>query len=269
MHVLDSVMTTVDVFDTVTVTERTDDKISVSFVNCPDIDTVNNTAYKAADLVMQSADIRGVDIVIDKGIPIGAGLGGSSADGAAVLRALDCFYRLPALGVDMRAIALKVGSDVPFMLTGGMARVGGLGEELFFMENKLKLFAVGLMASPVSTFEAYKKFDELYGESSRATDIDKLCELILSGDSKAIEYFGNVLTEPAKLLSGGISDNIETLSSVGAKPCLTGSGGMVLGWFTSIDDLAKAVSRLNAEHTPFRVFTTARAGILHEWISRT
>ncbi len=268
MHILDSVMATVDVFDTVTVTERSDDSINVSFVNCPDIDPVNNTAYKAAALVKQSVDIHGVDIVIDKGIPIGAGLGGSSADGAAVLRALDCFYRLPALGVDMRSVALKVGSDVPFMLTGGMARVRGLGEDLFFMENKLKLFAVGLMASPVSTSEAYKKFDALYGESRQASDNDKLCELILSGDSKAVEHFGNVLTEPAKLLSDGISSNIEMLQSLGAKPCLTGSGGMVLGWFTGIDDLGKAAAVLTAKHTPFRVFTTARTGVLHEWISR-
>ena len=268
MHELDSVMATLDVFDTVTVAERSDDKIYVSFVGRSDIDPVNNTAYKAAQLVMQCVDIHGVDIVVEKGIPMGAGLGGSSADGAAVLRALDCFYRLPERGVDMRSIALKVGSDVPFMLTGGMARVRGLGEDLFFMENKLDLFAIGLMASPVSTAEAYAKFDELYGGSLLASDGEKLCEHILPGDNGAIEYFGNALTEPAKLLSGGIAGNIEVLRSLGAVPCLTGSGGMVLGWFTSIEEVAKAAATLSTDKTPFRIFTTARTGILHEWISR-
>ena len=268
MHELDSVMATVDLFDTVTVTARADKKINVSFVGSHDIDAVNNTAYRAAHLVMQCADIPGVDIVIDKGIPIGAGLGGSSADGAAVLRALDVFYRLPNLGVDMRKIALEVGSDVPFMLTGGIARVKGLGEDLFFMENKLNLFAVGLMTSSVSTAEAYKKFDELCGEGLLASDNDKLCERILSGDNGAIEFFGNALTEPALALCDGIADSIDRLKALGAVPCLTGSGGMVLGWYTNIEGVAKAASTLAAEKTPFRIFTTAKTGILHEWISR-
>ena len=268
MHELDSVMATVDVFDTVTVTERADKQINVSFVGRTDIDAVNNTAYKAAHLVMQRTDIPGVDIVVNKGIPIGAGLGGSSADGAAVLRALDVFYRLPALGVDMRDIALQVGSDVPFMLTGGMARVKGLGEDLFFMENKLSLFAVGLMSAPVSTAAAYKKFDELCGESLLASDNDKLCEKILSGDNGATEFFGNALTEPAKALSDGIAESIDRLKALGAVANLTGSGGMVLGWYTSIDDVARAASTLSANKTPFKIFTTAKTGVLHEWVSR-
>jgi len=93
LHKLDSVMMSVDCFDTVTVTERADEKITVAFDD-PTIDPVRNTAYKAAAAVCGKLH-RGADISVQKGIPVGAGLGGSSADGAAVLRALDLFYRLP------------------------------------------------------------------------------------------------------------------------------------------------------------------------------
>ena len=78
-------MLSLDAFDTVTVTERSDDKINVWFVNA-DIGE-DNTAAKAARAV-QAVIGGGWDIAVEKGIPIGAGLGGSSADGAAVLESV-------------------------------------------------------------------------------------------------------------------------------------------------------------------------------------
>ncbi|MCH5155847.1 MAG: hypothetical protein J1F69_04500 [Clostridiales bacterium] len=259
MHTLDSLMMSVDLFDTVTVTPRSDEKIVVSFIGA-DVGE-NNTAYKAAAAVRDIIG-GGYDITVEKGIPIGAGLGGSSADGAAVLRALDVLHRLPERGVDMRKVALSVGSDVPFMLTGGLARVRGLGEDLFFIENKLKLFIVGLMADSVSTAAAYKKFDELYGDFTYCpTDTDKLCNLLLDGNDKAVNHFGNALYEPAVCFSPEIKNNAELLRSYGAAVNLTGSGGMVLGYFTDIQMFYDCYTALKGKA---RVFAPVRTGILHE-----
>ena len=266
LHTLDSIMTAVDVFDTVTVTERNDGKINVRFVNA-DIDPVSNTAYRAANAVMSALDLKGFDIEIEKGIPMGAGLGGSSADGAAVLRALDLFYRLPERGVDMRKLALSIGSDVPFMLTGGSARVEGVGEKMFFFENKLPLFAVGLMSEQVSTAEAYAKFDALCGEKLAPTDNGALTDLLMNGDKKATEMFGNALTQPAVVIAPSVADNIKLLERYGAAACLTGSGGMVLGWFTELDKFAVCAGELRNEKG-FKALSTVRTGILHEWICR-
>lgn len=263
MHTLDSVMISLDALDTVTVEERTDERITVRFVGA-DIDPVNNTAYKAAEKIREKIGF-GADIVIEKGIPVGAGLGGSSADGAAVLRAYDAFYGLTARGVKMRDIALSVGSDVPFMLTGGTARVKGTGEDMFFIDNKLQLFAVGLMLDPVSTGEAYAKFDELYeGGAHSPTDNDKLCELLMSGDKTATGLFSNALFEPAKLIAPSVGSNFKKLSDFGAAACMTGSGGMVLGWFTDIEKFTAAVSHFRGERG-FRVFAPVKTGILHRW----
>ncbi len=263
LHTLDSIMTAVDVYDTVTVAERDDGEIHVKFLNA-DVHPIDNTAYKAADAVRNVLGC-GADIEIEKGIPIGAGLGGSSADGAAVLRALDLFYRLPASGVDMRGVALGVGSDVPFMLTGGTARVSGKGEDLFFFENKLPLFAVGLMSESVSTAAAYALFDELYGGSSAPTDNDALVERLMNGDNNAVELFGNALTAPAEKLAPSVKANMRLLADCGAAPCLTGSGGMVLGWFTDLEKFSACAVKLKNE-SGFKVLSTVRAGILHEWI---
>ena len=188
----------------------------------------------------------------------------ASADGAAVLRALDVMYKLPARGVDMRNVALSVGSDVPFMLTGGLARVRGTGEDLFFIENKAELFIVGLMSGEVSTARAYAEFDRLHESGAFCpTDNDKLCELLLSGDPSAVELAGNALYAPACELAPQIQKNAELLKSHGAAVNLTGSGGMVLGYFTDIQKFA-ACARALGGMQGFYVFAPTRTGILHE-----
>lgn len=266
LHTLDSVMMSVDAFDAVTVEERADNKINVTF-DIAGIDNVDNTAYKAAAAVRDIIGC-GADIKIEKGIPVGAGLGGSSADGAAVIRALDLMHGLSSCGVDIRKIALSVGSDVPFMLTGGLARVTGTGEEMLFIENKLKLFSVGLMTESVSTAEAYRLFDNMYPSCEYSpTDAKKLTDLLLDGDIKALEFLGNALYEPAALLAPSVKENYAKLKYAGAASCMTGSGGMVLGYFNDIESFARAANKLKNEKG-FRVFSSAPAGILHEWIER-
>ncbi len=265
MHTIDSVMVTLDCFDSVTVSERDDKDINVVFTNDASIGA-DNTAYRAARAVQDRIGGNGWDITVEKGIPVAAGLGGSSADGAAVLRALDVLYKLPERGVNMRALALEIGSDVPFMLTGGIARVRGTGDDLFFMENKLNIFAVGIMCGEASTKRVYEKFDEMYPQCAlSATDNDKLCELILDGDSKAIELAGNALYAPAAALLPDVEKKAALLKSAGAIVNLTGSGGMLLGLFNDVGKLAECVNRLRGV-ADFKVFTTAKTGVLHSWL---
>lgn len=264
LHEIDSVMMSLDKFDTVTVTERDDDRINVRFLNA-DIGE-DNTALRAALAVKEN--IGGVDIEIEKGIPIGAGLGGSSADGAAVLRALDVLYKLPERGVDMRKVALSVGSDVPFMLSGGLARVRGTGDDMFFIENKLQLFIVGLMSDSVFTARAYADFDKLYAERSYCpTDTDKLCAALLDGENSALEFFDNALYRPAVMQSSAIERNASLLRSHGAVTCMTGSGGMVLGYFTDLEKFAACAHALRSADG-FCVFAPAKTGVLHEWLNK-
>ncbi|MBQ6703264.1 MAG: 4-(cytidine 5'-diphospho)-2-C-methyl-D-erythritol kinase, partial [Clostridia bacterium] len=89
----------------------------------------NNTAVKAAKLFMQETG-KGADIRLEKHIPSEAGLGGASADAAAVLRGMNELYGNPVAEKRLYELGLMVGADVPFCLMGGCALAEGVGEIL-------------------------------------------------------------------------------------------------------------------------------------------
>ena len=90
-----------------------------------------NSAHRAIDgLRKLGAHLGSVHIHIEKGIPVGGGLGGSSADSAAVLKALRHYLPPSISTADLDDVALELGSDVPFLLHGGCAHALGRGEEL-------------------------------------------------------------------------------------------------------------------------------------------
>lgn len=110
----------------------------------------------ADDLVVRALEAAGVDpgVVVHKSIPPGAGLGGGSADAAAVLR---------WAGVTDPGVAVSLGADVPFCVIGGRARVSGIGEvvePLSFTESEVTLFTPPVMCS---TPVVYRMWDELGG----------------------------------------------------------------------------------------------------------
>ena len=88
-HNLDSIVSTIDLYDEITVSNRKDDKINVVMRGIGEdvLNTTNNNAYKAALLFKETFNTKGMDIKIVKNIPLAGGLGGSSADVAGVLNA--------------------------------------------------------------------------------------------------------------------------------------------------------------------------------------
>lgn len=156
LHFVDTVMQTIDLADFVTVTKRRDKQCFSKVEN----DSLTDTnALESAKLFVETFDTNGVDIYIVKRIPVGAGLGGSSADAAAVLRAMAVLF-----DVDFEKIlplAEKIGSDVAFLLHGGLARCTGFGEKVEILDSLPPMCA--LLATPsigVETVEAYARFDK-------------------------------------------------------------------------------------------------------------
>ncbi|MDP4132398.1 MAG: 4-(cytidine 5'-diphospho)-2-C-methyl-D-erythritol kinase [Bacillota bacterium] len=89
----------------------------------------NNIAYKAAEAFLKEINMaQGLEIRLHKKIPVGGGLGGSSTDGAAVLRGLNNLFSNPISEKRLLQIAASLGSDMPFCLTGGAALCEGVGE---------------------------------------------------------------------------------------------------------------------------------------------
>lgn len=123
-----------------------------------------NLAWKAADVFFKAAKIdpNGIEIRITKRIPSGAGLGGGSADAAAVLRALNKHYGAPFSILALAELGSSVGSDVPFCTIGGTAMVEGRGERIRKLPNLPDCFFV--VCKPefsISTPELYQKIDSV------------------------------------------------------------------------------------------------------------
>jgi 4-diphosphocytidyl-2-C-methyl-D-erythritol kinase len=129
-HELITILQTVDLYDTLCLTAAEDEQVHLS-CTIPELNTGDNLAARAAQLLRQRFAItRGVKIELVKRIPVAAGLGGGSSDAAAVLIALRRWWQLAISDAELFAVAAEIGSDVPFLLHGGVAFCAGRGEQV-------------------------------------------------------------------------------------------------------------------------------------------
>lgn len=125
-HELDTVMQSISLYDTVYIDKS--DKITVE---CGEFGGEDNIAFKTAKAFFKASGINaGANIKIEKRIPSAAGMGGGSADAAAVLVGLNKLYEAELSYEKLLNIALGLGADVPFLIRGGTARAKGIGEIL-------------------------------------------------------------------------------------------------------------------------------------------
>ncbi len=159
-HLLQMIMQSVSLFDTVTVESNKSNSIAVAST-LEGLGGTNDITYKAAQLFFEGSNIvGGANIHINKCIPCAAGLGGGSADAAAVLVLLNAIYGLPLTVPQLETIALKLGADVPYFLHGGTVFVSGIGENFKPLPNLPDCYIViAKNAKKPSTGEMYRKID--------------------------------------------------------------------------------------------------------------
>lgn len=159
-HLLETVMQSISLADVVTVVSCPGEGITLT-CSREDIPTDSrNTAYRAAELFMQSAGKNGAVLLdIEKHIPSGAGMGGGSADAAAVLRGLNKIYGEPLSEQQLLDIAVQVGADVPFCLVGGTKLCRSIGEQMSDFPAAKGIFLVVKPDFSCPTGEAYRKYD--------------------------------------------------------------------------------------------------------------
>lgn len=133
--------------------------VTLDFADVLDIDASGSNDLPADNLVSRAlaAVGRKAHIRLEKRIPMGAGLGGGSADAAAVLRWAGC--------TDL-ALAARIGADVPFCLVGGRARVRGIGEDVEPLPFEALTFTLLTPPLHVSTPAVYRAWDELGGPTA-------------------------------------------------------------------------------------------------------
>jgi 4-diphosphocytidyl-2-C-methyl-D-erythritol kinase len=129
-HDLASIMQAVDLYDTLCLSPIPEDAVRIVCTR-PELENESNLAFRAAQLVRQRLSLRrGVEIALDKHIPVAAGLGGGSSNAAAVLLALRQWWQLPLSSEELLELAAMLGSDVPFFLSDGLALCEGRGERV-------------------------------------------------------------------------------------------------------------------------------------------
>ena len=240
-HDINSLVNTISLFDVIKVKKRKDDKITLKCkgVN-PECELQNNNAYKTAKEFINEFNVGGVDITLKKSIPVGGGLGGSSADVAGVLGALKGLY---AIDKDLSYIANKLGSDTAYMMQGGWAVIQGRGEIVTPVNAKKKFYLVALTCdSGVSAGMFYKKFDQLglTTEPSTAIAVDSLIKGDLASFYSSLK---NDLYIPAKSFTSEIENNLEFLQNF-APAIMTGSGSVTVALFTDEKLRNKAYKKL-------------------------
>ena len=250
-HDLQSVMQTISVRDDIEIDIGTGKpwRLLCSKEGIPTDET--NLAWKAARIYCDALekDPNGLEIRILKRIPSGAGMGGGSADAAAVLRALNRYYGEPLSILALAELGAQVGSDVPFCTLCGTAMVEGRGERIRKLPDIPDCFFVGCKPDfSVSTPELYRKIDTV--AIAERPDNRAMESALLAGDlGKVAENIWNVF-DPIVT-----SDHLELnyiksiLHSYGAlNQQMTGSGSAIFGILPSFEYAAVVCNMLKENY---------------------
>ncbi|MEP0922003.1 4-(cytidine 5'-diphospho)-2-C-methyl-D-erythritol kinase [Leptolyngbya sp. ST-U4] len=164
-HELAMILQSVDLADRLTLRANGTERIQVLCSNAEVPSDQSNLAYRAGALMAQQFPEQfqrfgGVEITLEKNIPIGAGLAGGSADAAAVIVGIDLLWNLGLTRVELQELAARLGSDIPFCVMGGTALATGRGEQLAPLTSPDPLYAVlaKYQDLPVSTVWAYQTY---------------------------------------------------------------------------------------------------------------
>ena len=229
---VEMVMQQINLYDNIYIGKRDDDQIKIA-TNCEYIPiNTSNIAYKAADKLRETVGIsEGVDIYIDKKIPVSAGLAGGSSNAAAVLKGLNKLWDLKLSKNELMVIGENIGSDVPFCILGGTALAEGKGEKLTAIESAIRNIWIVLAKPPlsVSTGEIYRQLD--LSEITDRPDTSALVDAIKEGNIyKMLNSMDNVLesvTEAKHPIITEIKKKMMEYNCLGSK--MSGSGPTVFG----------------------------------------
>ncbi len=230
-HLLSSLVCSIYLSDIITVKKRKDNNITLKNKGIEiDCSLIDNNAYRAARLFQKTFATSGVDIMINKKIPLGSGLGGSSADIAGVLNAMKKLFNVEE---DLGKLANELSSDAYYMLKGGYALMSGRGDKVKWLNANKKLYFIIFQDSEsVSTRACYKRFDELNISPENCTE--QALKAFKNNDEKFFEIIKNDLYSPAVTLNRNIELNLIALKNAGAKTAImTGSGSAVIGVFNN------------------------------------
>ncbi|MFM0390853.1 4-(cytidine 5'-diphospho)-2-C-methyl-D-erythritol kinase [Paraburkholderia phytofirmans] len=243
-HTLQTVFQLLDWGDTLHFTRRDDGLIARS-TEIADVPPEHDLTVRAATLLKtHTGSPEGVDIEIDKRLPMGAGLGGGSSDAATTLLALNRLWKLNLPRLELQALALKLGADVPFFVFGKNAFAQGVGEALDVVQLPPRHFLVVTPRVHVPTAAIFSE-KALTRDSKPLTITDFPAEL--SCNTEWPESFGR--NDMQQVVVGKYAEVAQVLrwfENV-APARMSGSGASVFAAFRSKAEAESVQAKLPAE----------------------
>lgn len=257
-HEVRMIMQTIQMYDVLKMKKVKKPGISLS-VNYPYIPSdERNLVYKAAKLLMDEFQVKeGVDICLEKFIPVAAGMAGGSSDAAAAMVGINRLFKLGLSERELMDRAVNIGADVPYCIMRGTALAEGIGEKLTRIAQIPDCFVlIGKPGISVSTKMAYESLQ--LDKISSHPDIDGMIRDIENGDLLTItEKMGNVF-EPGIIekypVIGEIKDLMEDNGAL--KAMMSGSGPTVFGIFDDREKMEAAAAVLRESGLAKTVFAT-------------
>ena len=246
-HLMDMLMQPVTLADDVVLLPA--DEITLTTGGSPLLPAdEKHLAYRAAMALKRHTGYSGgAAIHVEKRIPVGAGMGGGSADAAAVLVGLNRLWGLNLSTEALEAIGLTLGADVPFCIRGGLTRTTGIGEVMADLPcGKTWPLVVIQPCEGLSTKEIFTAYHE--GVVDVRPDNDAAARALAAGDEASLSAaMANVMQPVSEERRPGIAEAIRALEAQGAFAArMTGSGSAVFGAFADAASAAKAYEALRA-----------------------
>ncbi len=248
-HNVEMIMQEIDLHDIITIKKNNINKIRIESNNKDLPLDHHNIVYKISEYIINTYHLKnGVDIFIEKNIPMAAGLAGGSTDAAATIKGMNKIFSLNLTMDDMRDIAVKFGADISFCLVGGASLATGIGEKL----KAIKSFhSYVLLVKPnvsVSTKEVYERFN--INEVKRHPNTEYLIDIIKNNKKDLLKYeMYNVLEEVTCKMHPEIKEIEEKMNHHGAiVSMMSGSGPTVFGLYDDYDCFLNAYHFLKKEY---------------------
>ncbi len=231
-HLMDMLMQPVTLYDEILLTQA--EKITLTTGGTPLLPAdEKHLAFRAALALKQhSGYAGGAAIHVEKHIPVGAGMGGGSADAAGVLIGLNRLWGLNLPPAELEAIGLTLGADVPFCIRGGLTRTTGIGEVMQPLScGRCWPLVVVQPCEGLSTKEIFTAYHE--GIVDARPDNNAASLALEQGDGIALSAaMANVMQPISAARRAGIAKAIQAVREIGAFAAqMTGSGSAVFGAF--------------------------------------
>ncbi|QVK21266.1 4-(cytidine 5'-diphospho)-2-C-methyl-D-erythritol kinase [Mycoplasmatota bacterium] len=239
-HDLLMIMTPISLMDELIIEDSHCDDVSC---NIDELNGRNNIVFKTIETIKSSYDIdRSVKVTVNKKIPIGAGLGGGSADCAATLRGLNKLWELNLSLDELADIGLELGADVPFCVYNRQAVVSGIGEQIKFIDGLSSYVVLVNPNEQVSTKRIFESTDLNYIKKH----IDQHISLFRENDISSLKkILFNDLQDITLSISSECRKIYEIINDVDDSFLMTGSGSTFFSIYSNYNKANKIAEILS------------------------